>query len=108
MHLKGAHSIAYHTVGQHNTLRARLLKHAVHGHRPEPNLQQNRIRSTCYLTRRVATAAPLIRSSPGRRVAVGRLPGKRRERGRFLGETKGADTIRDAGRHYKDVDDVRA
>ena len=33
--------------------------------------------------RRAATAAPLIRSSPGRRVAVGRLPGKRRERSIF-------------------------
>ena len=45
------------------------------------------------LTRRAATAAPLIRSSPGRRVAVGRLPGKRRERGRFFGRNQG-------GGHY--------
>ena len=45
------------------------------------------------LTRRAATAAPLIRSSPGRRVAVGRLPGKRRERGRFFGRNQG-------DRHY--------
>ena len=28
MHLKGAHSIAYHTVGRHNALQARLLQHA--------------------------------------------------------------------------------
>ena len=61
------------------------------------------------LTRRAATAAPLIRSSPGRRVAVvGRLPGKRRERGRFFGRNQGADTIWDAGRHYEEGDGVRA
>ena len=60
-------------------------------------------------TRRAATAAPLIRSSPGRRVAVvGRLPGKRRERGRFFGRNQGADTIWDAGRHYEEGDGVRA
>ena len=52
-------------------------------------------------TRRAATAAPLIRSSPGRR---GRLPGKRGERSIFLGSY----TMWDAGRHYEEGDDVRA
>ena len=37
MYLKGAHSIAYHTVGRHNALQARLLQHTVHEH------DQNRI-----------------------------------------------------------------
>ena len=79
MHLKGAHSIAYHTVGQHNTLRARLLKHAVHGHRPEPNLQQNRIRSTCYHANTKSDSLP---SESLRTDSVSARPRQRRGAGR--------------------------